>query len=168
VDEEGEPSGERVRNLGEDTRDVVAREIFREQQACGTVMLDATHLGAQFSIRFPGIFRICRARGIDPSREDTVADIGRHMRRGSLADLKPGEFGIVLGGELARGLGVAPGDSVVVITPQGTITPAGTLPRLKSFKVVGVFEVGMYEFDSGLALKRRQNPQQRQHQPHQG
>ena len=91
-------------------------------------------------------------RGIDPAREDTVADIGRHMRSGALADLKPGEFGIVLGGELARGLGVGPGDSVVVITPQGTVTPAGTLPRLKSFKVVGIFEVGMYEFDSGLAL----------------
>jgi lipoprotein-releasing system permease protein len=91
-------------------------------------------------------------RGIDPALEDTVADIGRHMRRGALADLKPGEFGIVLGGELARALGVNVGDSVVVITPQGTITPAGTLPRLKSFKVVGIFEVGMYEFDSGLAL----------------
>ena len=91
-------------------------------------------------------------RGIDPAREDTVADIGRHMRRGALSDLKPGEFGIVLGGEIARSLGVALGDSVVVITPSGTITPAGTLPRLKSFKVVGVFEVGMYEFDSGLAL----------------
>ena len=51
-----------------------------------------------------------------------------------------------------RGLGVTPGDSVVVITPQGTITPAGTLPRVKSFKVVGIFEVGMFEFDSGLAL----------------
>jgi len=91
-------------------------------------------------------------RGIDPALEDSVADIGRHMRRGSLADLVPGQFGIVLGGELARGLGVMPGDSVVVITPQGTITPAGTLPRVKSFKVVGLFEVGMYEFDSGLAL----------------
>jgi lipoprotein-releasing system permease protein len=91
-------------------------------------------------------------RGIDPALEDSVADIGRHMRRGALADLVPGAFGIVLGGELARGLGVLPGDSVVVITPQGTITPAGTLPRVKSFKVVGIFEVGMYEFDSGLAL----------------
>ncbi len=91
-------------------------------------------------------------RGIDPSLEDSVADIGRHMRQGSLADLVPGGFGIVLGGELARGLGVMPGDSVVVITPQGTITPAGTLPRVKSFKVVGIFEVGMFEFDSGLAL----------------
>jgi len=91
-------------------------------------------------------------RGIDPAREDTVADVGRHMRAGSLANLKPGEFGIVLGGDLARALGVAPGDSVVAITPQGTITPAGTLPRLKSFKVVGIFDVGMAEFDSGLAL----------------
>jgi len=91
-------------------------------------------------------------RGVDPAREDTVADIGRHMRAGALADLKPGEFGIVLGGELARALGVRRGETVVVITPQGNVTAAGTLPRLKSFKVVGVFEVGMYEFDSGLAL----------------
>jgi len=91
-------------------------------------------------------------RGIDPALENSVADIGSHMRRGSLNDLVPGSFGIVLGGEIARGLGVMPGDSVVVITPQGTITPAGTLPRVKSFKVVGVFEVGMFEFDSGLAL----------------
>ena len=74
------------------------------------------------------------------------------MRAGSLDNLKPGEFGIVLGAELARALGVRSGDTVVVITPQGTMTPAGTLPRLKSFHVAGVFEVGMYEFDSGLAL----------------
>jgi lipoprotein-releasing system permease protein len=91
-------------------------------------------------------------RGIDPAREDVVADIGRHMRGGSLSNLKPGEFGIVLGGDLARSLGVGLDGTVVVITPQGTMTPAGTLPRLKSFRVVGVFEVGMYEFDSGLAL----------------
>jgi lipoprotein-releasing system permease protein len=91
-------------------------------------------------------------RGVDPVREDTVADIGTHMRAGSLANLKPGEFGIVLGAELARALGVRMGEPVVVITPQGTMTPAGTLPRLKTFRVVGVFEIGMYEFDSGLAL----------------
>ena len=91
-------------------------------------------------------------RGIDPALEDTVADIGAHMRAGSLAALKPGEFGIVLGSELARALGVRVGDSVVVIVPQGTVTPAGTLPRIKSFRVVGVFEIGMYEFDNGLSL----------------
>jgi lipoprotein-releasing system permease protein len=96
--------------------------------------------------------RAALIRGIDPAREDTVADIGRHMRAGALTNLRPGEFGIVLGGDLARSLGVRMGDTVVVITPQGNVTAAGTLPRLKSFRVVGVFEVGMYEFDSGLAL----------------
>ena len=91
-------------------------------------------------------------RGVDPGLEETVADFGTHMREGALSELKPGGFGIVLGAELARALGARVGDSVVVITPQGTVTPAGTLPRVKSFRVVGVFEVGMFEFDSGLAL----------------
>ncbi len=91
-------------------------------------------------------------RGIDPARESTVADFGQHMRAGALSDLHPGGFGIVLGAEIARGLGVRRGDTVVVITPQGNVTAAGTLPRLKNFRVVGVFEVGMFEFDSGLAL----------------
>ena len=91
-------------------------------------------------------------RGIVPGDEDTVADIGSHMRRGSLASLTPGSVNIVLGAELARALGLRVGDSVVAITPQGTVTPAGTLPRLKTFTVSGVFEVGMFEFDSGLAL----------------
>jgi lipoprotein-releasing system permease protein len=91
-------------------------------------------------------------RGVDPALEDTVADIGRSMRFGKLADLAPGEFGIVLGAELARALGLRVGDSAVLITPQGTVTPAGTLPRVRNFRVVGIFEVGMYEYDSGLAL----------------
>src|SRR6185295_1819889 len=91
-------------------------------------------------------------RGVDPALEDEVADIGRHMRAGALADLKPGGFGIVLGIDLARAMRVRVGDSVLMITPQGTVTPAGTLPRVKTFRVVGVFEVGMYEFDNGLAL----------------
>ncbi len=91
-------------------------------------------------------------RGIDPALENGVADFGTHMKEGNLADLKPGGFGIVLGSEVARALGVRVGDSVVAIVPQGTVTPAGMLPRVKSFKVVGIFEIGMFEFDSGLAL----------------
>ena len=98
-------------------------------------------------------------RGVDPALEDTVADIGRHMRAGRTADLRPGEFGIVLGSELARGLGVRLGDPVVLITPQGTVTPAGTLPRVRTFHVVGVFEIGMFEFDSGLALVHLEDAQ---------
>ena len=77
------------------------------------------------------------------------------MRRGSLTALTPGSYNIALGAELARALGVRVGDPVVAITPQGSVTPAGTLPRIKTFKVAGIFEVGMFEFDSGLALKER-------------
>jgi lipoprotein-releasing system permease protein len=91
-------------------------------------------------------------RGIDPAQEDKVEDIANHMRRGSLASLTPGSFNIVLGVELARARGVQVGDRVVAITPQGSVTPAGALPRLKTFRVSGVFEIGMYEFDSGLAF----------------
>ncbi len=91
-------------------------------------------------------------RGVLPEEENRVADIGSHMKAGALSDLRPDEFGIVLGIELARGLGVGVGDKVVVIAPQGQITPAGILPRLKQFRVVGLFEVGMYEYDAGLAL----------------
>ncbi len=91
-------------------------------------------------------------RGIEPKAEEGVADFEQHMKRGHLADLKPGEFGIVLGSDLARALRVAPGDKVTLIAPQGLVTPAAVLPRLKQFRVTGVFEVGMYEYDANLAL----------------
>ena len=91
-------------------------------------------------------------RGVDPVQEGKVADVGKHMVRGSLASLTPGSFNTVLGAELARALGVRVGDSVVAITPQGIVTPAGTLPRIKTFKVSGIFEINMSEFDSGLAF----------------
>ena len=91
-------------------------------------------------------------RGILPDKEATVAEIGNHMRSGSIAALKPGSFGIVLGSELARALGVTTGEKVAVIAPQGQVTPAGLIPRLKQFTVVGVFEVGMFEYDAALAL----------------
>ncbi len=91
-------------------------------------------------------------RGILPDQEDRVADLGRHMRAGSLDALRPGEFGIVLGVDLARALGVLPGDKVAVIAPQGLVTPAGLIPRLKQFTVAGVFEAGITDADAGLAL----------------
>ena len=112
----------------------------------------APYVLGQAMLSAGGVNRGALIRGIDPAREATVADIGQHMRAGALDALKPGGFGIVLGSDLARALGVRLGDPVIVITPQGTFTAAGTLPRVKSFTLVGVFEVGMYEFDSGLAL----------------
>lgn len=91
-------------------------------------------------------------RGILPDQEDRVADFRKTIKSGSLDDLRPGEFGVVLGADLARSLRVFTGDKVTLIAPQGTVTPAGVVPRLKSFRVVGIFEVGMFEYDSGLAL----------------
>jgi lipoprotein-releasing system permease protein len=81
------------------------------------------------------------------------------MKRGTLDALKPGEFGIVLGVELARALGVAQGEKVVLVAPQGQVTPAGILPRLKQFTVVGIFAVDHYEYDSGLALVHLEDAQ---------
>ena len=98
-------------------------------------------------------------RGILPDREEQVAEIGLHMRAGRLEALKPGEFGIVLGSELARALGVLTGDKVALIAPQGLVTPAGVIPRLKQFTVVGLFEIGMFEYDSGLALIHMEDAQ---------
>ncbi len=91
-------------------------------------------------------------RGIDPELEATVSDIGQKMRVGKTTDLKPGEYGIVLGSYLARALSVNVGDRIQLITPQGTMTPAGMQPRLRSFTVVGVFSSGHYEYDLNLAL----------------
>ena len=91
-------------------------------------------------------------RGIDPKLEEGVADFEQHMKRGHLADLKPGEFGIALGRDLARALHVSIGDKVTLIAPQGLVTPAAVLPRLKQFRVVGVFEIGMMPYDGNLAL----------------
>ena len=91
-------------------------------------------------------------RGVLPSEEDKVSDLATHMRAGQLADLKSDEFGIVLGAELAQSLGVVLGDKVVLMAPQGQFTPTGVVPRIKQFTVVGLFQIGMYEYDAGLAL----------------
>ena len=116
------------------------------------VIAAAPYVAGQAMLTAADVNRGVLLRGIDPRLEAGVADIGAHMKQGRLENLVPGGFGIVLGSEVARALGVGLGDSVVAITPQGTVTPAGTLPRVKSFKVVGIFEIGMYEFDNGLAL----------------
>ena len=127
-------------------------EVTRIARTAPRVKAAAPYVLGQAMLSAGAVNRGALVRGIDPALEDGVADIGRHMRSGSLAALKSGEFGIVLGAELARALGVRVGDPVVVVVPQGSVTAAGTLPRLKTFRLVGVFEVGMFEFDNGLAL----------------
>ncbi len=91
-------------------------------------------------------------RGIDPELEQTVSEVGRQMVEGSLQALQQRRFGTVLGRELANRMGVGIGDKVTLMIPKGSVTPAGLVPRMKRFTVVGIFEAGMHEFDSGLAL----------------
>jgi lipoprotein-releasing system permease protein len=123
------------------------------------VLASAPFVNAQAMLAAGQAVRGSVVRGILPEREAQVAELGLHMRAGKLEALKPGEFGIVLGSELARALGVLPGDKVALIAPQGMVTPAGVIPRLKQFTVVGLFEVGMFEYDSGLALVHLEDAQ---------
>ena len=90
-------------------------------------------------------------RGISPAEEATVTDLAAQLRDTTLKRLVPGEWGIVLGIELARSLEVHAGDKVTIVAPGGQVTPAGVVPRLKQFTVVGTFDAGHYEYDSGMA-----------------
>ncbi|HEX2540511.1 MAG TPA: lipoprotein-releasing ABC transporter permease subunit [Caldimonas sp.] len=91
-------------------------------------------------------------RGIVPAEEATVTELARQLRDTTLAKLVPGQWGVVLGAELARSLAVGNGDKVTIVMPGGQVTPAGIVPRLRTLTVVGTFDAGHYEYDSGLAL----------------
>jgi lipoprotein-releasing system permease protein len=93
-----------------------------------------------------------QVRGIDPATEAHVSDIAGQMTSGKLTDLKPGGFGVVLGRDLASDMGVAVGDTVLMLAPQGSVSPAGFAPRMRQFTVVGTFSSGHYEYDSALAF----------------
>ncbi len=133
--------------------------VAREASAHPRVIAAAPFVNAQAMLAHGQAVRGAIVRGILPDAEDKVADIGRHMRAGSLAALKAGEFGVVLGGDLARALGALPGDRIALVAPQGQVTPAGLIPRLKQFTVVGTFEVGFNEADAALALVHMEDAQ---------
>ncbi|SFI41266.1 lipoprotein-releasing ABC transporter permease subunit [Nitrosomonas sp. Nm34] len=116
------------------------------------VIAAAPYVSAQGMLSHNQVVRGIMVRGILPDYENRVADFAQMMVMGELDQLKAGEFDIAIGIELARSLGAFPGDKIVLISPQGQVTPAGMLPRLKQFTVTSVFEAGHYEYDSGLAL----------------
>ena len=91
-------------------------------------------------------------RGIDPALEPEVTELAGTLKNTALTRLIPGEFGVVLGNELARSLGVREGDKVTLVAPSGQVTPAGVVPRLKQMTVVGTFDSGHYEYDSALLM----------------
>jgi lipoprotein-releasing system permease protein len=137
-----------------DWRSVAATAARNEE-----VVAAAPYVSAQGLLSSGGAVRGAYVRGVVPEAEEKVADLAQHMKSGSLAALKPGEFSVVLGIELARSLGVIVGDKVVLIAPQGQVTPAGILPRLRQFTVVGIFAVDHFEYDSGLALVHLEDAQ---------
>ena len=96
-------------------------------------------------------------RGIVPDEEARVSDVLQHITRGDITQLRPGNYSIILGNELAYSLGVGLGDAVTVVSPQVMVGPIGLMPRLRRFTVVGIFEIGMYEYDRGVALTHMQD-----------
>jgi lipoprotein-releasing system permease protein len=127
-------------------------ELIRQIEQHAGVAAAAPYVSGQGMLTFGSAVQGVMLRGIEPGLESRVEDIGSHMVEGNLQHLMENGFGMVLGAEVARRLGVHVGDKVVVLTPQGQVTPAGLIPRLKQFTVVGIFEVGMFEYDNGLVL----------------
>ncbi len=91
-------------------------------------------------------------RGVDPALEGRVSDLPKQLIVGSISDLKPGQFGVVLGTQLAGTLGVRVGDRVNLLVPEGDLTPAGMMPRMRTLQVIGMVDSGHYEYDSTLAV----------------
>ena len=127
------------------------QKTLAEITANKNVVGAATFIAAQALLARGEDMKGVLVRGIDPALEGKVTDLAA-TSASTLAKLIPGEFGVVLGGELARAMGVREGDTVTLIAPSGQVTPAGVVPRLKQMKVVGTFDSGHYEYDSALVM----------------
>ena len=122
-------------------------EVRRNPEVVGA----APFIAAQALLARGEDMRGTLVRGIDPALEGSVTDLAVQLKD-VLPKLVSGNFGLVLGGELARSMGVQVGDTVTLISPSGQVTPAGVVPRLKQMTVVGTFDSGHFEYDSALAL----------------
>jgi lipoprotein-releasing system permease protein len=129
----------------------VARTLA-EAKANPQVIGAAPFIGTQALLARGEDMKGAIVRGIDPALEGEVTDLAAALRGGALDRLVSGEFGVVLGRDLARQLGVQQGDKVTLVAPSGQVTPAGVVPRMKQMTVVGTFDSGHYEYDAGLVL----------------
>ncbi len=125
---------------------------LREVKANPQVVGAAPFIAAQALLARGEDMKGVIVRGIDPALESQVTDLAAGPQAAVLSQLKAGEFGVVLGVELARALGVRAGDKVTLVAPSGEVTPAGVVPRLKQLTVVGTFDSGHYEYDSALVM----------------
>ncbi|MGX5649305.1 lipoprotein-releasing ABC transporter permease subunit [Hydrogenophaga borbori] len=127
-------------------------QVLSTIEARPEVLGAAPFVGAQALIARGEDMKGALVRGIDPTLEPKVTDLAAELADTVLPRLASGGYGIVLGGELARSLGVVVGDTVTLIAPSGQVTPAGVVPRVRSMTVVGTFDSGHYEYDSALAM----------------
>ena len=129
--------------------DLTLAEVRRHPAVSGA----APFIGEQGLLARGDAMKGALIRGIDPAQEPQVTEVAARLQaEGALQKLEPGRFGILLGSDLARTLGVVAGDAVTLIAPGGQVTPVGTAPRMKQMTVAGVFSSGHYEYDSTLAL----------------
>jgi len=135
------------------------RSVARIATEHPRVLAAAPFVQAQGMLTAGGRARGVVVRGVLPEVEDRVTDIGSKMVSGRLDALSAGAYNIVLGADLSRALGVLPGDKLALIAPQGTVTPAGVIPRLRQFSVAGTFNVGFNEADAGLAIVHLEDAQ---------
>jgi lipoprotein-releasing system permease protein len=127
-------------------------QTLRQAKANPQVIGAAPFIAAQALLARGEDMKGIVVRGIDPALEHEVTDLASGAQQAVLAQLEPGSFGVVLGNELARSLGVRTGDKVTLVAPSGQVTPAGVVPRLKQMTVVGTFDSGHFEYDSAMAF----------------
>jgi lipoprotein-releasing system permease protein len=139
-----------VSSLGDSLKDW--RSLSDDVRSNGAVIGSAPYVEAEAMLSNLSSVSGAIIRGIDPEFEPQVSEIHEHMTFGKLSDLVAGEYGIVLGTGLANSLNVVPGDRITMITPQASVSPVGLLPRLRRFNVVGLFEIGVYEYDRSSAI----------------
>lgn len=126
-------------------------QLSQAVQAFPEVYAAAPYIGAYAMLSSSSSIQSAELQGILPKNEEAVSVIHQFMDQGEMEELRPGEYGIVLGSLLARFLRVDKGDKVLMTLPDISITPAGLFPRVKRFTVVGIFEVGA-QVDQSLAL----------------
>jgi lipoprotein-releasing system permease protein len=128
------------------------KALASEARQDPSVVAAAPFIAVQALIARGDEMRGAIVRGISPDDEAHITPLAAKLHDTVLTKLQPGEFRIVLGVELARMLNVHEGDQVTLVAPGGNVTPAGVIPRLKSFTVAGIFDAGHYEYDSALAM----------------
>lgn len=126
--------------------------LVARMRAAPGVVAAAPVLESQAMFVRDGAVRGAMVEGVDPDLEPAVSEVLGHLQGAPITDLKDGGFGIVLGIDLARSMGVRPGDPITLVAPEGSFTPAGVLPRVKQFHVIATFQSDHYEYDSALAV----------------